>query len=488
MILPPSLPAKPSFLNADVSEAQLPPKPRTGKARAKGVEQKDEPEGRWHTPWMDALPMTKYENKEQRLHDEIVAFIQYVQPTSEETSAREKVVKRLTDLIQRRFADCEVKIFGSVAQGLSLPGGDVDITIRTTQVYGDYHRTKCLFQLSRILRDSSFSDKPFVVANAKVPILTFETRPPLGQMKFDININADDGCSMIPLIKTYLDTMPALRPLLLLVKAFLARRGLNSAAASGLGSYASTLLIISFLQLRPGDRPKEAYNSPMESESLGLLMMDFMEYYADKFPYETSYISVVHGQLLPKASKGWLREKQPDALSIESIVDTGKDVGRACGKIGQIRTAFREASATLKAYPLSVETGSILGSIVGISDLTIEYRKRTSALIQSGDLDRAISDVTLPPSWNDPPPLRHNPRDGRPPRDTYQRDRYPPPSSGRRREDYPPRDRYRSYPDNRSYPDMAPQFRQQPYVNDHRPHSDYQQYSHQPYRRPHCPW
>lgn len=48
---------------------------------------------------------------------------------------------------------------------------------------------------------------------------------------------------------------------------------------------------------------------------------------------------------------------------------TGKDVGRACGKIGQIRTAFREASATLKAYPLSVETGSILGSIVGISDL-----------------------------------------------------------------------------------------------------------------------
>lgn len=61
----------------------------------------------------------------------------------------------------------------------------------------------------------------------------------------------------------------------------------------------------------------------MECESLGLLMMDFLEYYADEFPYETSYISVLHGQLLPKASKGWLREKQPDALSIESIVDTG---------------------------------------------------------------------------------------------------------------------------------------------------------------------
>lgn len=58
-----------------------------------------------------------------RLHDEIVAFIRYVQPTPEETGARERVVKRLTDLIQRRFWNCEVKIFGSVAQGLSLPGG-----------------------------------------------------------------------------------------------------------------------------------------------------------------------------------------------------------------------------------------------------------------------------------------------------------------------------------------------------------------------------
>lgn len=58
---------------------------------------------------------------------------------------------------------------------------DVDVTIRTSQVHADNYRTKCLFELSRMLRDSSFSDKPFVVANAKVPILTFETRPPLGK-------------------------------------------------------------------------------------------------------------------------------------------------------------------------------------------------------------------------------------------------------------------------------------------------------------------
>lgn len=56
---------------------------------------------------------------------------------------------------------------------------------------------------------------------------------------------------------------------------------------------------------------------------MGLLLMDFFEYYHDKFPYETSYISVLHTGLLPKDSKGWLREKYPEALSIESIVDPG---------------------------------------------------------------------------------------------------------------------------------------------------------------------
>lgn len=46
---------------------------------------------------------------------------------------------------------------------------------------------------------------------------------------------------------------------------------------------------------------------------------------------------------------------------------TDKDVGRACGKIGQVRSAFGEAYNTLKAYPLSAINGNILGSILGLS-------------------------------------------------------------------------------------------------------------------------
>jgi non-canonical poly(A) RNA polymerase PAPD5/7 len=44
--------------------------------------------------------------------------------------------------------------------------------------------------------------------------------------------------------------MPALRPLVLVLKSFLKQRKLNSAATSGLSSYAVTCMVISFLQVR----------------------------------------------------------------------------------------------------------------------------------------------------------------------------------------------------------------------------------------------
>ena len=58
------------------------------------------------------------------------------------------------------------------------------------------------------------------------------------------------------MIKHYLDTMPALRPLIMVLKAFLTARSLNSAALGGLGSYALSLIAISFLQVGGMDRVK----------------------------------------------------------------------------------------------------------------------------------------------------------------------------------------------------------------------------------------
>ncbi|KAI6154147.1 hypothetical protein BKA82DRAFT_2768110 [Pisolithus tinctorius] len=105
--------------------------------------------------------------------------------------------------------------------------------------------------------------------------------------------------------------MPALRPLLMTVKVFLSQHGLNSAATGGSSSYVLAYMIIHFMQVPlilisgayfvlnrdfllmqadPCGRPQSWIDDPIGSESLGYLLLDFMEHYGSKFPYETHYL------------------------------------------------------------------------------------------------------------------------------------------------------------------------------------------------------
>ena len=63
----------------------------------------------------------------RRLHDEIVAFMSYVQPTAQEETTRRQVYNFVKETIKRRFKDSEVSLFGSVAHDLCLPDGLVII-------------------------------------------------------------------------------------------------------------------------------------------------------------------------------------------------------------------------------------------------------------------------------------------------------------------------------------------------------------------------
>lgn len=106
---------------------------------------------------------------------------------------------------------------------------------------------------------------------ARVPIISFSTSSSLGAysvlcilglqpylfvyvpgaLKVDVSVATGDdaGRKAIPVVKSYIEEMPALRALILCVKMFLSPRGLNNAAQSTLSSYAITLICISFLQV-----------------------------------------------------------------------------------------------------------------------------------------------------------------------------------------------------------------------------------------------
>ncbi|KAH9932423.1 Nucleotidyltransferase [Amylocystis lapponica] len=322
----------------------------------------------WLTPWTTTLGMTQYESKEQRLHDEIVAYVSYITPTTQEHHARKEVVARVEDVVKRRFSDATVTTFGSMAHDLYFPDGDIDLVICVPREVEHSNKKKMLFQLSAALKDSLMTQKVHVIHQARVPILSFETIPDLGSLKMDMSINASDGVQAIPIIVDYLHKMPALRHLVYVVKGFLLREQLNSASNGGMSSYALICLVISFLQVNPKNRPAEFIQKPLESESLGILLMDFFDYYAETFPYDTSYISVREGKILPKEDKGWENEAQRDRLSIECLVNPDHDVGRSTGKIARIRSAFRDAHSKLQNLPFTIDCANALGTILGVTE------------------------------------------------------------------------------------------------------------------------
>ncbi|KDQ62953.1 hypothetical protein JAAARDRAFT_360875 [Jaapia argillacea MUCL 33604] len=204
-----------------------------------------------HTPWLDSLGMTEYESKEQRLHDEIVAYVAYIAPTQAETSARHFVITHLHEVIKRRFRDAALRMFGSVVHQVCLPDGDIDLVLETVHVVDTKEDQKrALFQLRNRIRDAQLANDIQVVGQARVPIINLKTTPQYGSFDVDISINNTDGVHAIDIISSYMTSIPALRPLLFTLKGFLSQRQLNSAASSTLSSYCLICMVISFLQVR----------------------------------------------------------------------------------------------------------------------------------------------------------------------------------------------------------------------------------------------
>ena len=97
------------------------------------------------------------------------------------------------------------------------------------------------------MRNAQITDTVVVIAKARVPIIKFVTRH--GRFNVDISLNQTNGVAAGKIINQYLDLLPAARPLIMVVKAFLSQRSLNEVFTGGLGSYSVICMVISFLQV-----------------------------------------------------------------------------------------------------------------------------------------------------------------------------------------------------------------------------------------------
>ncbi|KAI0748435.1 hypothetical protein C8Q80DRAFT_1104159 [Daedaleopsis nitida] len=341
-------------------------------------------------PWAKNVDWEGCVNVADMLHREVEAFVEYMSPTPVEDELRSLTVQLISNAIVKSYRDAQVLPFGSYETKLYLPLGDIDLVIYSPSMMR-MDKVSVLHSLANIVKRTGLTDRVTIIAKAKVPIIKFVTT--YGRFPVDISINQGNGVTTGKMVKQFLQELPALRSLVLIIKNFLSQRSMNEVFTGGLGSYSIVCLAISFLQMHPKIRRGEI--DP--SRNFGVLAMEFFELYGSYFNYQEVGISLRDGgSYYNKRQRGWYDFREPRLLSIEDPGDPTNDISRGSYNFMRVRTtlagahgimtaaAFAQASIisarregrTVRLRPTTEpEDMSILASVMGVTQETINHRR-----------------------------------------------------------------------------------------------------------------
>ncbi|KAL7416891.1 hypothetical protein BDY24DRAFT_378617 [Mrakia frigida] len=293
------------------------------------------------TPWTEGMDWEACRNPAEMLNREILAFVNYISPSPTEHATRTHIVALIRKAVVTQWPDAKVMPFGSFETGLYLPTGDIDLVIQSDSM-DRQNKVTVLHTLASVLRRANLAESIQVIAKAKVPIVKFVSA--FGRLPIDISLNQLNGISAGKIVNSYIAALPALKPLVLVIKAFLSQRGMNEVYSGGLGSYSVICLVVSFLQIHPKIRRAEI--DPMQN--LGVLLIEIFELYGKHFGYDETGITLRDGgTYFSKVDRGWQNERQKYLLSIEDPQDPTNDISRSSYGIIRVRSTFAGAYEVL---------------------------------------------------------------------------------------------------------------------------------------------
>lgn len=293
--------------------------------------EKSDKEAALFNPVADATsPLTK-------LHDEILAFCALVAPSAGETRRRDAAVANIEAAVAGVWPKATVHVFGSSLTGLSLPSSDVDVV-----VFGASGPRR-LRALAAELNKRDAATNMEVVESARIPIVKYADKAT--GIPVDVSFDVESGLRTGRLVRGLMDRMPPLRPLVIVLKFFLAQRGLNETFTGGVGSFMMQMMVVSFLQMR---HRTDCATNLASAPNLGALLLEFFELYGKDFNYGATGISVRHhGSYFPKRSRGWDYPQRPQLLALENPDDASLDVGKNSFAMTRVKRAFEHAHAKL---------------------------------------------------------------------------------------------------------------------------------------------
>lgn len=377
-------------------------------------------------PWLKPNSATDHSNSLYTsvwLHKEIVDFHDYIKPQQYEHIVRHDLVRRLRELIQSRFDDADIQAFGSFAAEIYLPTSDMDIVLLSRQYLETskpkYDSVNEIRKLARILRNSDLPQPGTLVPilSAKVPIIKYKDR--LTGLSVDISFENPSGLIAIRTFNQWRQVFPEMPKLALLLKQYLAIRGINEPFNGGLGSFSLICMIVSMLQLMPEASSGNWHEG--ENVALGRALMEFLDLYGSKFNTETTGIKVRQPGYFKKSKRReFFNPGKPYLLAIEDPNDPTNNISKASYRILDIQKHFLETYHRLSSrmnelhdMPFDLRKyESILAPVVGGFDyaLIIKQRKIMQQVFLSRNLGtpeelRRLGGVTSPDGEESPLPV-----------------------------------------------------------------------------------
>jgi len=289
------------------------------------------------------------------LHMEILQFAQGIQKEQEPIELEiMAILNELRAIVGARWQGAEADLYGSRSTGLALSSSDMDVVLRGISCPPGAISAALKTLADDLAERTNWIKKQKLVASARIPVLKLQSH---SGVPIDITIatNAQHtGLEARNLVCRYLQEIPQIKPLVLVMKTFLRSLSLNDPYTGGISSYCIVVLLHMFCL------ETFRYN-PINASDCGILLLNFLNMFPNRFEKQLTYVE--------------------DPLSTPVLAPDGKiiqqseNIMQSCYQISRLCVKFREAHAAINPDspdigPWDSYEGSLLARFFGVGPAT----------------------------------------------------------------------------------------------------------------------
>ncbi|KAE9344024.1 hypothetical protein PF008_g9423 [Phytophthora fragariae] len=242
-------------------------------------------------------PYSKYVTEEQfhsNLSKQLEGFVDYIdaQLASREMH-QQQAIDSLQELVRSLWPDAMIDVYGSSYTRLALPVSDIDCVLVARSLAGEQPLT-ILEALAAEVERQPWTKQLELLGSAKIPVLrmTYSLDPTQQDVLLDLTCGhsvGHTGLGARDLIYSFQAEMPALRPLVLILKSHLLRNDLKCAFTGGISSYVLVILVIRFLQACGDTHHKSFASASVRKVPGGGRRRSYSDNASRDFPEELAY-------------------------------------------------------------------------------------------------------------------------------------------------------------------------------------------------------